>query len=156
MEKQLAIGAEQTTGELWEKLANMGAELLVKTLQNLSTITPRPQDHGLASYAPLLEKSHGQIDWNDTTRDVHNKIRGVNPWPGAWVHFREQKLKIWKAEPAIGYAGAPGTVLSTKKTPVIATKDGAIRLLEIQLPGKKRGPSINLINGARLTEGEVL
>ena len=156
MEQRIPIGKNQTTGDLWGKLADMGAQLLVTTIENLDQITPQKQDNRLASHAPLLQKSHGKIDWNDTTHTIHNRIRGVNPWPGAWVNFREQKLKIWKAEIAPGYSGRPGTILSVKKSPIIATHDGAIRLLEVQLPGKKRGPAINLINGARLKNGELL
>ena len=124
-------------------------------IDNLDTITPTPQDHESATHAPMLEKKDGNIDWNQSAEAICNRIRGVNPNPGARCMFRDNWLKLWVAEPIDG-SGEPGTVLVAKKRVVIAAKTGAVLLKEVQLPGKKRGPAQNLINGARIAVGEKL
>ena len=128
---------------------------MVETIENLDTITPTKQNNDQASYAPMLAKADGAIDWNQSAVDICNRIRGVNPNPGAHTIFREKPLKIWSAAPIDG-TGVPGTVLVAKKKVVIATGSRAILLKEVQLPGKKRGPAQNLINGARISVGEIL
>lgn len=153
--RETDIGAEETTGVLWNRLSNMGAELLIETIANLDSITPIKQDDAQATYAPMLEKSDGAIDWSQPATDICNRIRGVNPNPGAHTKFREQPLKIWSATPVEG-SGTPGSVLVAKKKVIIATGSGAVLLKEVQLPGKKRGPAQNLINGARISVGEQL
>ena len=81
--RETDIGAEETTGVLWNRLSNMGADLLVETIASLDSITPIKQDDAQATYAPMLEKSDGAIDWNQPATDICNRIRGVNPNPGA-------------------------------------------------------------------------
>ena len=149
------ISPTETTGELWARLSQEGGDLLIKTLDKFEEITPIPQDHTVASFAPLLQKSDGIINWDQPSQQIHNHIRGMNPWPGAWTSFRNKPLKIWKAEKING-EGSPGMVLSTKPFPVIATGKQAIRLLEIQLPGKKRTPATSLVHGSHLQTGEIL
>ena len=100
--RETDIGAEETTGVLWNRLSNMGAELLIETIANLDSITPIKQDDAQATYAPMLEKSDGAIDWSQPATDICNRIRGVNPNPGAHTKFREQPLKIWSATPVEG------------------------------------------------------
>ena len=153
--RDTTIEPEENTGVLWTRLSNMGAELLIKTIKNLNTITPIKQNHDEATYAPMLDKKDGAIDWNQPARDICNRIRGVNPNPGAHTIFREKPLKLWSAT-AVEGSGTPGSVIVAKKKVIIATGDGAILLKEVQLPGKKRGPAQNLINGARITVGETL
>ena len=155
LQEKTPISPSETTGDLWHRLSTMGAELLVQTLDQLDTISPQQQDHQASCLAPLLNKAHGQIKWDAPASTVHNLIRGVNPWPGAWTRFRNQTLKIWRAEQAEGQ-GKPGQVISVDNHPVIATSSQAIRLLEIQLPGKKRTSATNLIHGTRLAVGEFL
>jgi methionyl-tRNA formyltransferase len=136
-------------------LSSMGAELLIETIENISQITPTPQKNEDATHAPMLEKNDGNIDWNQSAHDICNRIRGVNPNPGARTFFRERPLKIWSAIPTEG-TGTPGSILVAKKKVIVAAGSGAVLLKEVQLPGKKRGPAQNLINGARISVGEQL
>ena len=153
LRRAVTIQPTDTSMHLWERLSQVGAELLVETLDNYEKITPQVQNHENASYAPILKKSDGLLDWQQSAVQLCNRIRGLQPWPGAWTWFRGETLKIWSAQPCSG-TGVPGQVLQTKKGPIIATGSGAIRILECQLPGKKRGPAINLVNGTRLQTGE--
>lgn len=153
--RETDIDPQETTGILWHRLSNMGAELLITTIEKLDSITSIKQHDDQATYAPMLEKSDGIIDWNQSAVDICNRIRGVNPNPGAHTIFREKPLKIWSASSVEG-SGVPGAVLVAKKKVIIATGSGAILLKEVQLPGKKRGPAQNLINGARISVGEQL
>ncbi len=153
--RETSIEPEETTGILWDRLSNMGAELLIETIEKLDSITPIKQNDEQATYAPMLEKSDGGIDWTQSSTYICNRIRGVNPNPGAHTIFREKPLKIWSATSIEG-SGEPGSVLVAKKKVIIAAGSGAVLLKEVQLPGKKRGPAQNLINGARISVGEKL
>jgi methionyl-tRNA formyltransferase len=155
LSRSIQIAPMETTGDLWMKLAELGAELLVETIERLAGIEPVTQNHSKSTHAPMLKKADGELNWSLSAESLCNRIRGVNPWPGAWINFRGNRLKIWKAQPETGN-GKPGEVLSIKKNPVIATSAGAIKLIEVQLPGKKRGPGINLVNGARLKVGDFI
>ena len=150
------IAEEETTGVVWNRLSSMGAELLIQTIEKLSEITPQQQINAEATYAPMLEKKDGNIDWNQSAIEICNRIRGVNPNPGARTFFRQQPLKVWSATPTEETGGTPGKVLIAKKKLVVAAGSGAVLLKEVQLPGKKRGPAQNLINGARISVGEQL
>ena len=155
LSKRCTIEENETTGALWERLSKMGAELLVKTLAELEHITPIQQNHDEATYAPMLQKSDGQIDWTQTAQEIHNRIRGCTPHPGSWTLFRGQKLKLWKTRVS-PLSGAPGQVILAKKKLIIGSGQQSVEIIEAQLPGKKRGPAHNLINGARITVGETL
>jgi len=151
------ISATETTAELWDRLANIGAQLLVETLKNLPTISPQKQNHDDATYAPLISKETGRIDWNKPATDIANLVRGCISWPISHTTFRNKPLKIWKVTVKEGNCkGAPGEVISLRPLPIIATSSGAIQLEEIQLPNKKRCDATALVNGSRLTIGEIL
>lgn len=157
LRKETDIPTDQTTAELWDRLANMGAELLVETLKKLDSITPTPQDHTRATHAPLIQKSLGYIDWTQPALRLHNLIRGCVSWPVAQCGFREKTVKIWKARVSdVLSTEAAGTVVQVKPRPIISTGDGCLELLEIQLPGKKRCDAAALVNGFQLNIGETL
>ena len=155
LSRSASIGATESTEELWDRLAHLGAELIVETLASLSSITPQPQQHEAATYAPLLTKQDGYIDWNQPASAIHNRVRGVTSWPGAWTWWRESRLKLWFVralnEPT---TSPPGTVVRLRPRPVIATAAGCVELIEVQQAGKKRTPAESLVNGARLQIGE--
>ena len=155
LEERTPIGPLTTTGDLWMPLAHRGAALLVKTLDQREQIVPLPQDHDLATHARMLKKEDGLLDWHQSAETLHNRVRGINPWPGAWTHFRGERLKIWKAT-VVNLHGSPGEVIRCRPKPVIGTGKGALQLEEIQLPGKRRGPAETLVHGARLKAGERL
>ena len=149
------IGPDENTGQLWDRLMHIGADLLVKTLAQLDTLTPIVQDHDAATHAPPLEKSEGQVDWRRSAQVCHDLIRGMNPWPGAFSLLNGERVKIqasrivsWPGEPA-----APGTVFITKKALTVATADGAIELVTAQRPGKRAQPGVQVAQGLRLTTG---
>jgi methionyl-tRNA formyltransferase len=151
------IGAEETAVELGARLAGMGAALLVETLQRLDTITPEKQDGTQASYAPLLTKEDGRIDWRLPAQSIHNRVRGFQPWPGAYTGFRGQQLHIWKSRVAGGdgrAGGEPGRLLPGPLR--VVAGEGALELIEVQLEGRKRIGAEAFANGQHIGGGEIV
>jgi methionyl-tRNA formyltransferase len=128
------IGPDETAVELGARLATMGAALLVDTLANIATIVPEKQDPTQATYAPLLKKEDGLIDWRQPAQFIHNRVRGFQPWPGAYTRFRGQQLHIWKSR-------------------VVA---GGLELIEVQLEGRKRISAAAFANGQHIAIGDIL
>jgi methionyl-tRNA formyltransferase len=135
----------------------MGADLLVETLPGLASgsIVPEKQDSAAATYAPLIKKEDGLIDWSRPASEIHNRVRGLQPWPGAYTVFRGQKLHIWSCRVRHGGSSAPGTLL-TVKPPLVACGEGALELVEVQSEGRKRLAAADFANGQRLAENEIL
>lgn len=156
LREEIDILEEETTEELWERLSKLGAGLCVKTLANLPSITPTPQPHDQATMAPLITKETGLIDWNQGTEVIHNLIRGCVSWPVAQTSFRGNVLKIWKSKKHSFPTGTPGSIVQLKPNPLVATLDGALELIEVQLPNKNKTAGISLVNGAQLALGERL
>jgi methionyl-tRNA formyltransferase len=148
------IGPEENAIELGARLAVLGADLLVETLARLDDIVPEKQDATQATWAPILKKEDGRIDWSQPAQVIHNRVRGLQPWPGAQTSFRGAPLHIWKSRVAAGQ-GTPGTILSTRPL-LIAAGEGALELLEVQMEGRKRMPAADFVNGQRLAENERL
>ena len=158
LERRVAIGDSETSGQLAARLAAVGAEALVEALAAIEagTAVEVPQDDARASYAPMLEKSHGLIDWTRSADEIRNLVRGVDPWPGAATALGGQPLKLYGAARAEGQ-GEPGTVLSVVADGVvIATGDGAVRIDELQAPGKRRMTAAELARGRALGPGTRL
>ncbi len=151
--RRTPIGEMETGPELWARLAQIGAEALVETLAGIESLPRIPQDHARATFAPPLTKADGLIDWSRPARAIHAQIRGVDPWPGAFSSLRGEVLKIWRARPVEAPSGEPGTLIEVGRRLVVATGDGALELLEVQLAGKSRRSGAELCNGARLSPG---
>lgn len=147
------IGPDDTTGTLHDRLATLGAEALIATLEDLATRTPVPQDHDQATWTTKIDKSMGEVDWTRDAAHIDRQVRAMTPWPGGWVRWGEQVLKIRAVRPAEG-AAAPGTILSLKPLRV-ATGSGAIDLLEVQAPGKRPVAGEAFANGAHLEVGQT-
>jgi methionyl-tRNA formyltransferase len=147
LKAETEIAPEETAVELGRRLAAMGAELLVETLARLDAIVPAKQDSAQATYAPLLKKEDGLIDWSRPAVSIHNQVRGLQPWPGAYTTFRGKTLHIWQARVA-GRAGL--------RPWAVACGGGALELLEVQLEGRKRMSAADFANGQRLTEQDTL
>ena len=155
------IGPEENAVELGARLAVMGADLLVETLAGLAagTIVPEKQDSSQATYARLLKKEHGVVDWSLPAPAIHNRVRGLQPWPGAYTTFRGQTLHIWKSRPAPRPPAPgprppkPGRVVAVKPL-VLGCGSGALELLEVQLEGRKRISGADFANGRHLAENE--
>jgi len=156
---ETAIGPEENALDLSARLAEMGAILLVDTLEAFAAgrIQPEEQDSAQATYAPLLKKEDGRIDWRRPAAAIHNRVRGFQPWPGAHTAFRSQTLHVWRSRMSSESSSgrAPGAFASLKP-PVVAAGEGAIELLEVQLEGRKRIPAADFANGQRLQENEML
>jgi methionyl-tRNA formyltransferase len=149
------IGREETAIELSERLAAAGAELLARTLSDLPNLRPEPQDDSQASYAPILKKEDGHIDWSMTAREILSRVRGLLPWPGCYAFLRGLRLHIWKARPA-NLEIAPGRLHLQDRHLYAGCADGAIELLEVQLEGKKRMAAGAFLNGFTMEADEAL
>jgi methionyl-tRNA formyltransferase len=153
------IGPEETAIELGNRLAVIGADLLVETLARLDAgaIVPEKQDPSQATLAPILKKEDGRIDWRRPALAIHNLVRGMLPWPGAYTIFRGQALHIWKARVAPATADQAGQLRRAGKSLLAVCGDGAaLEVVELQLEGKKRIGGEAFANGQRLQENETL
>jgi methionyl-tRNA formyltransferase len=138
----IEIGADERTPSLVSRLSRIGADALLRVLESMPDGTP--QDHAAATYAPKIEKSEGAIHWSDTTTAIYNKFRAFDPWPGIFAG----ELKLIDIAPATGHA-APGTILNANSDGVIvATGDGALRLITVQRPGKPKAAAADVLRGA--------
>lgn len=149
------IAPEETAAELGPRLAIAGAELLVQTLDGLSTIVPEKQNPALATYAPILKREDGKIDWSMTASEILNRTRGFVPWPGCYGFLRGQRLHVWKGARTAEQV-APGELRVMDRRLLVGCGDGAIELIEVQLEGKKRMPAAAFLNGFPLEGNEVL
>lgn len=151
------VGEKETAGELFDRLAQSGAELLTQTLVKLNEITPRPQDDAQSCYAHMLDKQMAVIDWSKSAHEIDCLIRGLNPWPIALTTLSGERLKVFAAEKAAGN-GEPGTVLEAdpKKGLTVACGEGALKLTEIQLVGGKRMKATDFLRGHAIEVGTKL
>lgn len=157
--EKVAIAGDDTAGELHDKLMNVGAGLLVKTVKAIAegnyTEQPQPQQHeGIQlKHAPKIFKEHCLIDWNQSASSIYNLIRGLSPYPTAFTKLNDKTLKIFKAELEEQETGlAPGAFLSDGKTYLkFAAKDGFIKLTDLQYEGKKRMRTDEFLRGMRLS-----
>ena len=136
----LPIGPDETAGQLHDRLALLGRKAMEETLHQLcdGTLTPEPQDDALSSYAPMMKKEDGLIDWQQSAVAIHNHVRGLDPWPGAYTSLDGEVLKIAATAVDEDHSGLPGTILAADKTGVrIACGQGSLVVRELQLPGKK-------------------
>lgn len=158
LQESTKIGEDETSVELMERLAVLGAELLSSTLAGLAAILPRPQDHDLATLAPIMRKEDGLIDWSRPAREIANRVRGFQPFPTSFTTFRDLRLTIWKARAGQTTAGenAVGTILGVAGDEVsIGCGSGtALSVSELQPEGKRRMSSRDFINGFKPAVGE--
>ncbi len=159
--RETPIGEKETAGELSDRLAEMGAQLLTQTLRALEagTLTRTPQDHDAATYEPKMDKELGRIDWRKTAREIDCLVRGATPWPGAFTTLDGQNIKVFeirKLEDAP--CGEPGFVLraDAKGGLVVACGDGNVELISIQMPGAKRMNAKDYLRGHSIETGVCL
>ena len=166
MQREIPIGPEDTAQTLGPKLASIGADLMVETLRGLDSgqVRPTPQDHSRATLAPILKKEDGRMDFARSAKDLFNRLRGFQPWPGAFTIFKGKTLQVHGAQP-VQRAGAltPGE-LAVEGTRLFVgcgknkgkDADSALELIEIQLEGKRRMTTQEFINGYRPQSGDHL
>ncbi len=161
MSEKVTIGPNTTAGDLHDQLSALGGDLMVRALAALSrgSLASTPQAEEGVTYAHKLDKAETRIDWSKTADEVHNHIRGLSPFPGAWseptLGSKPERLKVLRSALAEG-AGEPGTVVDTDGAPVIACGSGAIRLLQVQRAGKKPMSGEDFQRGAKLEPGQSL
>jgi methionyl-tRNA formyltransferase len=159
LQEKIDIAPEETAPELSRSLAEAGAPLMSNTLRGLAggKLAARPQNNDEATYAPLLKKEDGRIDWNRPAQEIYNRMRGFDPWPGAYTSFRGQTCHL-RAEPfslPTFTGNAPGTIFREDTQILIACGHTTLlRLLSVKVQGRKQVSAVEFANGARLTEGE--
>ena len=161
LQHEIPIKPEDTCASIHDRLAEIGAELMLKTLDGLEkgTAKPLPQDPALATYAPMLKKSDGLLDWSQSAVSLHNRIRAFNPWPGTYTLLQGQTLRLWKAQPAevSGESLPPGSLLHhSSGAAVVACGIGFLRLEEVQLENRKRTPALDFLHGIRLGRTQTI
>jgi methionyl-tRNA formyltransferase len=171
LQTEMTIGPRETTPELAVRMSEAGAPLMVDTLKGIAsgTLAPRPQDHTQATYAPLLKKEDGRIDWSQTANEIYNRMRGFTPWPGAYTTFRERICHILgepvsneQQEPASqqsivtpSQSPPPGTIRFSGAGLIVSCGEATeLRVLSVKREGSKKVDALEFATGARLTEGE--
>jgi methionyl-tRNA formyltransferase len=162
MQSETEIGGEETAAELAKRMADLGAPLVSESLIKLDRgeIAPIPQDSTQASYAPILTKGHGRIDWSLTAGEIYNRIRGLAPWPGAYSTFRGKLCQIWGRPSTSAVASdaavtqESGSLIVSDAIEVICGQGTRLQLEAAQLEGRKRISAREFVNGARLASGE--
>ncbi len=157
LSEKVDILPNETASELYDRLAVVGADTLIRTLNLIETgRAPRiPQDDALASYAPMLSKEMSEIDFNKSAQLVKNQILGLSDWPCATTVCTGKRLKVYRASLADGYSGTPGELLDNKRF-IVGCADGAVELTEVQSEGSKRTDGESFLRGRRLTTGKKI
>lgn len=158
LQSKTEIGETETAPELMERLAEIGAGLLGETLARLHELTPRPQHDRDATFAPILEKEDGLIDWSRSAVEIERRVRGFQPWPNAYTSFNSKGLTIWHAQPVSSPSpdAAPGEVIVAHGDDLLVScgEQTALRLIEVQPEARKRIRARDFINGMRLKVGD--
>lgn len=162
LKEEVDISSKETGGSLHDKLSLLGGNVLLETLNKIEDgrILRIPQDNAESTYAPMLDKSLGNIDWNKRAIDIERLIRGLNPWPTAYSYINGKLFKIWKAEVIDSDDNdfKPGTICEIIKNRgfVIKCGENSLLLTEVQLQGKKRMDAISFLNGIQVNIGQLL
>lgn len=158
LQSKTEIGETETAPELMERLAEIGAGLLGKTMARLDELTPRPQRDQDATFAPILRKEDGLIDWSRSAAEIERRVRGFQPWPNAYTTFNSKGLTIWRAQPveSSNPNATPGEVIVAHGDELLVScgEQTALRLIEVQPEARKRIPVRDFINGMRLKVGD--
>lgn len=158
VKRSLPISSSETAGQLHDRLALLGREAMAETLARLcaGTLDAEVQDDSLSTYAPMMKKEDGCIDWSQNALTIHNLVRGLDPWPAAYTTLDGKTLKI--ADTAVcDEQGQPGTILRADGDGVVvACGQGALMINGLQLPGKKRLSAADFVRGRSLTIGTLL
>lgn len=160
LHERVSILPEDTAGSLSVRLAERGADLLLRTLKGIEAgdVVPIPQDHSAATMAPMLGKESGEIDWARPAVMIVNRIRGLSPWPGTYTFYQDERWRIWKAAPEDKMSDeTPGTILKTGREGVsVATGQGLLEILELQPENGRRMSVREFLAGHSVEPGVVL
>ena len=158
LKEETDILENETSGELYERLSVLGAKLLIKTIEEIENGSTKreKQDNNNFSYAPMLNKDMALIDWNKSADEIHNLIRGLNPWPIAFSYINGKRFKIYKSCISNLVGKIPGEVISEKPFVIACGENTAIELLEVQYEGKKRMSSEDFLRGYKIEKNMKL
>ena len=160
LSEKIGIGPQESPVDLHDRLAQLGADVLIRTLDGFAedAIVPLPQDHEQATFAPMLKKDDGRIQWSQPAEKIAAFIRGMNPWPGAYTFHEGKRLKIYQSSPISSATSAePGTVVQGFQGELrIATGQGLLSILEIQGESSKRMKTADFLRGQQLPPGTLL
>lgn len=158
LQQNTTIGETETAPELMQRLAEIGAPLLGETLARLDEIAPRPQDDRLATFAPILKKEDGLIDWSQSASAIERRVRGLQPWPNAYTSFNSKGLIIWDAQPSLSVSSniANGELIVAQGDELVVHcgDQTALLVLEVQPEARKRIAVRDFINGMHLKVGD--
>ena len=159
--RETPIGPAENAGELTDRLAVMGAQLLIETIRAIEagTLARTPQDHAAATYEPKMDKELGRIDWSKSAQELDWLVRGTTPWPGAFTTLGEQTIKVFELDILDGPAsGAPGEIVAAdaKRGLVVSCGDHDVALAQIQMPGAKRMNAKDYLRGHTMETGVCL
>ncbi|HET9480004.1 MAG TPA: methionyl-tRNA formyltransferase [Pyrinomonadaceae bacterium] len=158
LQRVTKIGETETAPELMQRLSEIGADLLSETLSRFDELTPQTQDHSQATFAPILRKEDGLIDWYWPAKEIEQRIRGLQPWPNAYTVFRSRGLTIWEAQALLTISPGvyPGEVVVALRDELVVQcgKQTALRVLEVQPEARKRLAARDFINGMRVKIGD--
>jgi methionyl-tRNA formyltransferase len=168
LQREMAIEPKETAPELATRMSACGGTIMAETLRGLAAggITPKPQNHAQASYAPMLKKEDGRIDWQRPATEICNRMRGFAPWPGAYTTFRGQSCHVWGEPvskekevdvgvPSGAIGAAPGTLSGGEYELFVSCGDATVlRVQAVKLEGRKSVKAADFANGARLKSGE--
>jgi len=157
LQSKTAIGEDETTPQLMERLSVIGADLLGETLSRLDELTPRPQRDQDATFAPIIKKEDGLIDWSRSAFAIERAVRGFQPWPNAYTNFNTKQLIIWRAQSVSSVSEAvPGEVITADGDALIVGCGDAtaLRLIEVQPEARKRMRGRDFLNGTHIKVGD--
>lgn len=160
LKKEIQIDEGMTAGELHDRLMEIGSTLIIDTLSGLEnhTIEPKKQNHELSTYAPMMDKTLGEIDWKAPKENIKNLVRGTNPWPVAYSYYKGKKFKIYRLDISEEkYSGELGEILKANDEGIfVMAQNGTVIIKEIQFPGKKKMDVRNFLKGNTIELGEKL
>jgi methionyl-tRNA formyltransferase len=161
LQKTLEIGFHENAGSVHDRLAELGAEALLETVNRIESgeISPTPQTDEKATPAPKIQKADCHINWNQTAIDVHNQVRALSPYSGAFTHWSNDQLKVYQGDPADNSnvaEGAPGEVIGFSEDKIeVACQSGGFRITKLQPAGKRMMSAADFLNGYDLEIGTV-
>jgi methionyl-tRNA formyltransferase len=160
LQEETAVAPDETTASLQDKLTPVGARLLLETIRRLKdgTLAPQTQDEAKATFAPMIKKEDGLIDWSRSAPEIERRVRGFTPWPSTYTHLRGKLMKVHRAKViATTERGNPGEIIRADRNGFwVATGSGALSLEEVQLENRKRLLGVEFLKGARMGKGERL
>ena len=161
LKRELEIGPDTTVGELHDKMALLGAQVLKDTLSELKNgaLKRIPQEDSKSSYAPMMNRELGRIDWNKTAGEIHNLVRGTDPWPGAYTFLNGERMRVWKTKliQEKGSGHTPGKIVKIDSEGILVKcSDDCILIKEVQFDSSKRMSVGDYIRGHQINMGEIL